>query len=560
MYTTTNKNRIVIYAVCALAFILAGFFQAYDSLLPEFWHALFALLAHTILISLVVVWGVSLIHRMVRKDLLVFFLTISILILFFLTIRMIKYGLTEEIDTLSRYLWYSYYVPQCLTPPTLFLAVISIEKKNGKPLKKLWYLLYVPAILLIALVYTNDLHECFFKLYFENGKFSYKHQFLFYLALCWEIFITFASIIVMFVKCGISVCKKKVWLPLGTFAICVMTSTVCFLINTKAFKIPELLCFTCITLIESCILIGLIPSNDRYENYFYHSGYSPLITNDNFEIIYRSANSVGFGKETLKKASIKPILIDKKIRLTAEKIHGGYVFRSEDLSKINEINEALKETSERLADENYLIEAENEIKEQKTQIAEQNKLYAKIESSTNSELERLEKLLLETKNKTLDDDAFIKNFRFACVLASYIKRRSNLVMLTEKNSFLDAFELSLSFKELLDYLSLAGVECSLDFTLSGNIESETAKVFYDFFERVIVCDNDLPYAVIVHVYKTAKNITMLIESDNMCDVNNEEVRLKEKFVKYAAYINVKTDDEAIYYCLSLPLGGSICDL
>lgn len=54
MRTAINKKRIVLYAVCAFFFCLAGVFQAVDSSLPDFWHALFALLAHTILISLVV--------------------------------------------------------------------------------------------------------------------------------------------------------------------------------------------------------------------------------------------------------------------------------------------------------------------------------------------------------------------------------------------------------------------------------------------------------------------------------------------------------------------------
>ena len=58
MRNAINKKRIVLYAVCAFFFCLAGVFQAVDSSLPVFWHALFALLAHTILISLVVARGV----------------------------------------------------------------------------------------------------------------------------------------------------------------------------------------------------------------------------------------------------------------------------------------------------------------------------------------------------------------------------------------------------------------------------------------------------------------------------------------------------------------------
>lgn len=59
------------------------------------------------------------------------------------------------------------------------------------------------------------------------------------------------------------------------------------------------------------------------------------------------------------------------MRLCGKKIHGGYVFRSEDLTHINEINIALQETNDRLMEENDLIEVENEMKAQKAQIDEQ---------------------------------------------------------------------------------------------------------------------------------------------------------------------------------------------
>ena len=219
MIAKSNKKRIYIYAICIFFFFLAGFFQKIDSQMEEFYHALFALFAHTILISLVVTWGVSLIHRMVRKDLLAFFITIASLILFFLVVRMIKYGLTEEIDTLSRYLWYSYYVPQCFIPPTLFLIALSIENKNGKAISKQWYFVYLIPMILVTLIYTNDIHELAFKLYFNDNSFSYKHNIVFYIALYWEIIVTFLSLIVMFLKCSVSACKRKTWIPISTLYV-----------------------------------------------------------------------------------------------------------------------------------------------------------------------------------------------------------------------------------------------------------------------------------------------------------------------------------------------------
>ena len=101
---------------------------------------------------------------MVRKDLRAYFLAVAVLILFFLVVRMIKYGLTSDADALSRYLWYAYYVPQMFIPPTILLAAFSIESKKGKPLAKAWYLLYLPAVILLLLIFTNDVHEWAFAL------------------------------------------------------------------------------------------------------------------------------------------------------------------------------------------------------------------------------------------------------------------------------------------------------------------------------------------------------------------------------------------------------------
>ena len=553
MRTATNKKRIVLYAVCAFFFCLAGVFQAVDSSLPEFWHALFALSAHTILISLVVAWGVSLIHRMVRKDLRAYFLTVAVLILFFLVVRMIKYGLTKDADTLSRYLWYAYYVPQMFIPPTILLAAFSLENKKGKPLAKTWYLLYLPAVILLLLIFTNDVHEWAFALNFDGG-FSYEHRTVFYIALAWEIAVTFASLIVLIAKCGISACKKKTWIPVTAFVVCAAVSTVCFLTNTSAFKIPELLCFTCIVMIESCIAIGLIPSNDEYENYFYRSAYSAVITDENFNVIYNSENSIFTDKNLLEHAAESPVMIDENTRLSAEKIHGGYAFRIEDLSKVNEINAALSETNERLSEENYIIEAENELKEQKAQIVEQNKLYAKTEEVTREELKRLDTLLSDMYRKTqLNSEEYTDKMRFACVLAAYIKRRSNLVMLAEKQENIDVGELSLAIKESLDYLSLTGAECTFDCAVSGKIYGKNAGVFYDFFEACIANYDGLSSAVIVRLSGRGNNLVLRIECDNKAEEISEKI--KSKFAEYN--VTIQTDDEEVYYSLTLPQGGAV---
>ncbi len=547
MHKAIQNKKFIIYVICLFFFLLAGFFQMMDAKLPEFWHALFALFAHVILISLVIAWGVSLLHRMVRKDLRTYFFIVALLILFFLVIRMIKYGLTRDVETLSRYLWYSYYVSQCLIPPTLLLASLSIENKKGKSLKKLWYLIYLPAFVLLALIYTNDLHQWVFALYFNQGEFSYSHRFLFYVALAWEIIITIISLIIMILKCRVSACKKKTWIPICTFFSCAFLSTICFITNISAFKIPELLCFTCIATIESCIAIGLIPSNENYVDYFYHLACSAIITDEKMNIIYASQSSLLVEKEDLKKATMGSIMIDDYTRFCGEKIHGGYVFRSEDLTNIIEMNMALQETNERLMEENDLIEVENEMKAQKAQIDEQKELYIKVEESTKEELKRLSHLLLEIEKNQGD---YVKKMKFACVLGAYIKRRSNFIILSRNNELLDVEELALSIKESLNYVTFMGVEGSLDFHLKGKMDGKTLGRLYDFFEICVAHEYDLPSAIMVHVSRKEEKVMILIESD----ANTKSVvkRIKEKFPACSITENEK---EATYFTLILSEGG-----
>ena len=550
MRIAINKKRISGYSICLFFFFLAGFFQMIDDLLPDFWHVLFSLLAHVILLSLVIFWGVSIIHRIIRKDLRLYLLIIAIFILFFLVVRMIKYGLTRNDDILNRYLWYSYYVSQCLIPPTLLLASFSIEKKDGKPLKKTWFLIFIPAIILLSLIYTNDLHQLTFIFEYSENDFSYKHGIVFYLAIIWEILITIISIIIMIIKCQVSACRKKIWIPIFTFLGCVFISTICFLVNISSFKIPELLCFSCILIIESCIDIGLIPSNINYEKYFYHSMCSAFITDENLQVIYRSKSSLSLDKEQLKAAIISPIMIDKNTKFYGTKIHGGYTFRSEDLSLINEINNGLQEAKQQTKEENDIIEAENEMKKQSAKIDEQKKLYEKVETYTKDEINKLNNIL---QLKTINEEDFINKMRFACVLAAYIKRRSNLIILSKKDKLMDIDELELSINESISYLSLTNIECFLDFNLKGKINSDILGIIYDFFEMCVVIDPYLQASFLVHLFQKEKNIIIRIESD--IEKNYLPLITKNLINKFSSNVSIQHDGITTYFSLFLPLQG-----
>ena len=143
--------------------------------------------------------------------------------------------------------------------------------------------------------------------------------------------------------------------------------------------------------------------------------------------------------------------------------------------------------------------------------------------------------------------------RFACILAAYIKRRSNIIMLTEKQKNIDIGELSLAIKESLDYLSLTGAECSYDCTCQGKIDGKKVGVLYDFFEECINNYYNLPRAIIVRLRNHGDDIILRIESDSGKETISKKI--KAKFSEYN--VSIETDDEAVYYSLLLHQGGAM---
>lgn len=266
---TKASRKTIETAIFMFFIVLAGFLQYYDISLLPFYARTFSYLANTIFLILIFIWGKSIRQRIIQKGIRRKLVIIAVLLFFWLFIRFIKYNVFSRKDTISRYLWYMYYIPQCLVPPISLIAMMELTRKKKENLSKLIYLILIPAFVLILLILTNDFHQLAFafKATEENSVVEYTHRIIFYLAIAWIIIMTFLSLVTLILKCSISVCKRKIWIPLLVFLITTIACTLCFIFATQSYKIPELLSFSFILLIETYIRIGLIPSNDNYLTY-----------------------------------------------------------------------------------------------------------------------------------------------------------------------------------------------------------------------------------------------------------------------------------------------------
>ena len=122
---------------------------------------------------------------------------------------------------------------------------------------------------------------------------------------------------------------------------------------------PECFCLTFAAFWESCLQVGLIPTNGYYRYFFSESTVAAQIVNGRGEPVYRAKNAPNLTPDQLEAAACESILLNADTRLQSAPVQDGRVYWLEDISKINRIQAQLAEINAQLSEENELKQAEN---------------------------------------------------------------------------------------------------------------------------------------------------------------------------------------------------------
>ena len=455
-------------------FILAGVFRQMDRLAAPLPSAVYFLLTNLIYIGLAMAWGFSISRRSLPRNdrrWLLLGCTMAVLWLF---LRAVKYRFFSD-DTITRHLWYLYYVPQILAPLFSLFAALQLGRREDAAFSRRWYLLFIPAVLLIGGVLTNDLHQLVFRAVpgAATLEADYTHGWMYYLAMTWIVGLLLATGIIVYRKCRVSESRRYAWIPLcvflGGFALCALSFA-----NIYTFhKMPECFCLTFAAFWESCLQVGLLPTNGHYRFFFSESTVAAQIVNGRGEPVYRAKNAPNLTPDQLEAAACESILLNADTRLQSAPVQDGRVYWLEDISKINRIQAQLAEINAQLSEENELIQAENELKRQRAQIEEQNRLMDAMLSLVQPQLLAINRLL---------SDKSAQSLKHICILGAYVKRRVNLALICDKKMVVPVDELAHCIRESLTYLTQYGAVCALHQEGRGSVSSCDAQTVYDFFE------------------------------------------------------------------------------
>lgn len=441
-----------------------------------------------IYVGILLSWGMSVYDRIVNVVIRRYLMILVGLMMFWMLVRTLRLTVFQYVFPIGQWCWYAYYIPMILIPQFCLFAAKCIGKPEEYHLPRKWYLMYLPSLLLIIGILTNDLHQLAFRFHlgYEIGWDDYQHTFLYYAAVVW-IFGCIAGMIAEIVRrCRIPGTHKMIWMPIAMLGIGVLY-TLLYTVDSDLFGFIEMtaaLCFTVVAIWESCIKTGLIQSNTHYDELLQCSGLGVAVVDHDYAVHYRSDDAMALTVAQMKQAMAAPVMMDGGIRLSGSRIRGGYTLWQEDLSELLDVLDELKALREELQDSNAVSMQNYRMDRQIRALAEKNRLHDALHRQTSHQINLMNQWLKRLV-ETTDENEKRNLLCHIVVVGAYLKRRNNLILVNEQDGVIQEEELKLSIGEMMKNLKLAGVNCAASVQLDRDIPSDVVMKLFDFYEYVV---------------------------------------------------------------------------
>lgn len=449
-------------------------------------YVTFGLIRTMLYIGLYAAWGISIQKRIVQAQVRRYLTAVSVLMIFWFALRTMKYYFVID-PTVTRYLWYLYYLPMLFIPLLAVYVSLSLGKPEGFRLPKYSLLFYIPTLLCLLLVLTNDMHQWVFT--FPAGEiWSDKNNGYavgYYIVFAWNVICALTAFAIMAIMSRKS--SRKKYLPI----IILSVSIVYALIYASGAEWMQLIggditaaqCLMFAGIFESCIRCGLIRVNTGYGTLFEAGTLGEQITDNDYTVRYTSANAQPISQDLMRAAENGAVSPDKNILLKSHRISGGHVLWQEDITEITALLEQLEANREKIAQGNAIEKENYDIKLKINSAREKNRLYGLLQQQTARQIELIGGMLTRYDAES-DEEVRRKLLAKIAVLGAYIKRRGNLMFIMKDAETVDILELYRALDESFANIRLLGADCAVDCPTEGTLLCRDAARVYDFFEVV----------------------------------------------------------------------------
>ena len=447
-------------------------------------------------------WCYSLRIRIVQTQVRRYLVAISVLMVLWMLLRSIKFSI-ENTDA-ERWLWYFYYFPMLFIPMLSAFVSQSLGKGEDFRLPRWTKLLYLPTLLLLLLVLTNDLHQQVFS--FPSGVLSdreYRYEGGYFFVMGWEALCAGVAFLSMAKNCRIPRSRRIRWLPLVPLALSLAYAYAyvkkVHWVWVLAGDMTVSQCLIFASILECCIQCGLIQSNLGYDELFEATSLPVQITDPAFCSQYVSAAmQEALPQSELRQMQQDTVHLSDDMLLKRHKLRRGWVFWKEDISALNQIRKELELTRDELRDTGDVLAAENAQHARWLKLTEENRLYDMMEAQTARQIAMLRDLLAELQ-KTEDSGRARHLLGQVIIIGTYIKRRSNLIFVGEQRGAISVQELLLCLNESSENISVYGADCKAIVKGEGQLTVEQATQVYDLFEAVVETELESLRALLISI-------------------------------------------------------------
>lgn len=417
----------------------------------------------------VLLWSANISERIINHKVRNILYAIIFFMEMYFVLQICKYRLLFN----NRTVWTYYYIPMLVIPILLFHLSLHMNRHGQKKQDKRWYLAAIPGAFFVVMIITNDWHMHFMKVDGAKDEISIADAGIFYYMYWVYVVLIFVSAtIILFSRCRIYISKKRVWILAFTYGI----SIGIFLLHVvgiapkingvKLWNVGELFVFSMIFILEVCIKIGLISANVYYKKFFYKTDIPAIIKNSKGEVVYTSDSAVKFDAPSE----------DEYIQ--TEPISGGSVSYIVNLSKVNALNKEIEDVIEQITVRNNYLKTQNSLKEERASVDARNRVYDRIAGIVSNQIAKVDEILDDNDMEPGD------RFKKIAVYNAYIKRRSNMELLSESENLFSVSEIVTAITESAEYIKLNDIEVMFSHFAAGKVAADIAILTYEFFEEI----------------------------------------------------------------------------
>ena len=547
-----NSRDLRGLAAAALLIAFAVFIRQFSFRTSGFVSLAASLIRSLIYIGMTFAWSVSISRRILQKSARRCLLTIAGLLIFWLCVRTCKYFLFDGMDTVVRYCWYCFYFPMLLIPPLAICAAECMGRPEDYVVPRQMKLLFLPALVMISIVLTNDLHQKVFAfsggILTHGGNGSYSYGPVYFVIISWIILQLIAFLIILGRKSRIPGRTRRIAAPFvplifglayAVFYIC--ETTFHWHISTD---MTVVFCLLTMSIVDACIRSGMIPSNRYYKELFRTSELRARIVDPDNRLYLASADARPLSEETINAAKEAPVIFDDGMRLSSAPVRGGRVFWEEDISELLDILERLSEHKETLENDNLVSEANYRKERAVHALREKNRLYDQMRQMSADQL-ALSGRILEAYLNSGDDEDRRRLLAGLVVVGTSVKRKNNLIFSGEQYGSISGQELEQCFDDYFRALRLYGARGGFYLNLKNPVCPKTALEIFTFFESVIEASAGGLESVLLRVLDTDTGAAVCVDISG--DANYQSFSSDR--------VTVNTEDPQCCTLLFRPEGG-----